>query len=61
MAFTRWGHIAAAVLFGLAWLLPGHFRPWVSFQQESLAAVGALFLAYGNRRGQAAAAHDASL
>ena len=45
MAFTRWGHIAAGVLFGMAWLLPGHFRPWVSFQQEMLAGIGALLLA----------------
>jgi O-antigen ligase len=33
------------VLFGLAWLLPGHFRPWGSFQQEPLAAIGAVLLA----------------
>lgn len=45
MALIRWGHIAAAVLFALAWLLPGHFRPWGSFQQEVIAAIGALLLA----------------
>src|SRR5262245_23556976 len=25
----------------LAWLMPGHYVPWVSFQQECIAAVGA--------------------
>ncbi len=29
----------------LAWLLPGHYRPWVSFQQELLAAIGAALIA----------------
>jgi O-antigen ligase len=30
---------------GLAWLLPGHYFPWTGFQQEVLAAGGALLLA----------------
>ena len=29
----------------LAWLLPGHYFPWRSFQQEVAAAIGALLLA----------------
>jgi O-antigen ligase len=31
----------------VAWLLPGHYLPWVSFQQEALAAAGALALMLG--------------
>jgi O-antigen ligase len=30
---------------GLAWLLPGHYFPWTGFQQEVMAAGGALLLA----------------
>ena len=33
------------VAFCLAWLLPGHYFPWRSFQQETVAAIGALLLA----------------
>jgi Virulence factor membrane-bound polymerase, C-terminal/O-Antigen ligase len=35
------------VAFCLAWLLPGHYFPWRSFQQETVAAIGALFLSLG--------------
>ena len=28
----------------VAWLLPGHWFPWVSFQQEVLAALGAALI-----------------
>lgn len=31
--------------FCLAWLLPGHYFPWTGFQQETVAAIGALLLA----------------
>lgn len=31
----------------LAWLLPGHYRPWVSFQQEVAAAAGAGLIVLG--------------
>jgi len=34
-------YILGLVALGLAWLLPGHYRPWTSFQQELLAATGA--------------------
>jgi O-antigen ligase len=38
--------VAIALLaMGLAWLLPGHYFPWTGFQQETLAAAGALLLA----------------
>jgi O-antigen ligase len=30
---------------GLAWLMPGHYFPWTGFQQEALAAAGALLVA----------------
>ena len=30
----------------LAWLLPGHYFPWVSFEQEFAAAVGAVLLGF---------------
>ena len=36
--------LACVVLF-VAWLAPGHFRPWVSFQNEAAAAAGGLLLA----------------
>jgi O-antigen ligase len=31
----------------LAWLLPGHFFPWTGFQQEALAACGAILISLG--------------
>jgi len=31
----------------LAWLLPGHYFPWTGFQQEALAAFGAVLIALG--------------
>lgn len=31
-------------LLGLSWLLPGHYFPWVTFQQEWAACAGALLL-----------------
>ena len=34
--------LAAAAAFGLCWLLPGHYWPWLSFQQELAAAIGSL-------------------
>ena len=36
--------LAAAAALGLCWLLPGHYWPWLSFQQELSAAVGALLI-----------------
>jgi O-antigen ligase len=36
--------------FCVAWLLPGHFFPWTGFQQEVLAAIGAVLLAIGTLR-----------
>jgi O-antigen ligase len=33
--------LLGGVFFALAWLMPGHYVPWVSFQQELAAAVGA--------------------
>ena len=35
------------VLLSLAWLLPGHFYPWTSFQQDALAAGGIGLVALG--------------
>jgi hypothetical protein len=32
--------ILGCVLIGMAWLLPGHYFPWLAFQQEFAAAVG---------------------
>lgn len=31
--------------FCIAWLIPGHYFPWTGFQQETVAAIGALLLA----------------
>lgn len=33
-----------AALIGLAWLLPGHYFPWLTFQQEFAAALGAVLI-----------------
>lgn len=33
--------------FCVAWLWPGHYVPWTSFQQEVIAAIGALLVALG--------------
>jgi O-antigen ligase len=33
-------------LLSLAWLIPGHYLPWMMFQQESLAAAGGLLLCW---------------
>lgn len=30
--------------FLIAWLLPGHYQPWTSFQQETAAAVGGVLI-----------------
>ena len=38
-------YVFGLIAFGLAWLLPGHYFPWRSFQQEVAAAIGALLLA----------------
>jgi O-antigen ligase len=37
----------AFLALGLAWLLPGHYFPWTTFQQEALAAAGAGLLVLG--------------
>jgi hypothetical protein len=34
--------LLAAAFFALCWLLPGHYWPWLSFQQEFTASVAAL-------------------
>lgn len=47
MSISRWSYVVVAALFAVAWLLPGHFRPWASFQQETLAALGAAVLILG--------------
>jgi O-antigen ligase len=33
-----------AALIGLSWLLPGHYFPWLGFQQEFAAALGAALI-----------------
>lgn len=38
-------YVFGLVAMGVAWLLPGHYFPWRSFQQETVAAIGALLLA----------------
>lgn len=38
--------ILAFTLLALAWLLPGHYLPWMMFQQEALAAVAGLLLCW---------------
>lgn len=41
-------------MFGLAWLLPGHYPPWVSFQAEAMTALGLVCFGFGvlwTRRG----------
>lgn len=38
--------IIGFTLLALAWLLPGHYLPWMMFQQETLAAVAALLLCW---------------
>jgi O-antigen ligase len=47
MSISRWSYVVGPALFALAWLLPGHFRPWASFQQETLAALAAAVLTLG--------------
>lgn len=37
-------YVLAFAAFVIAWLLPGHYFPWHSFQQEAVAAAGALLL-----------------
>ena len=37
-------YVLACAAFVVAWLLPGHYFPWHSFQQEVAAATGALLL-----------------
>jgi O-antigen ligase len=38
--------ILGFALLALAWLLPGHYLPWMMFQQEALAAVAGLLLCW---------------
>ena len=38
-------YVFGLIALCLAWLLPGHYFPWRSFQQEVAAAIGALLLA----------------
>jgi Virulence factor membrane-bound polymerase, C-terminal/O-Antigen ligase len=39
------------LLLSLAWLLPGHYYPWTSFQQDVLAAAGVALVALGAATG----------
>lgn len=38
--------ILACALLAFAWLLPGHYLPWMMFQQETLAALAGLLLCW---------------
>ena len=37
-------HGLGLLLFSVAWLMPGHYFPWIAFQQEAVAAGGAALL-----------------
>jgi O-antigen ligase len=39
--------IIGLLAMGMAWLLPGHFYPWTTFQQDALAAIGAVLVGLG--------------
>jgi O-antigen ligase len=41
---ARWLIGWGAAILGLAWLLPGHYFPWFTFQQEFAASVGACMI-----------------
>jgi Virulence factor membrane-bound polymerase, C-terminal/O-Antigen ligase/Protein glycosylation ligase len=41
---SRYTLLAATAAFALCWLMPGHYWPWLSFQQEFAAAIGALLI-----------------
>jgi O-antigen ligase len=38
-------YVLGLVALALAWLIPGHYFPWLTFQQETAAAIGGLLLA----------------
>lgn len=41
---TSYTNLCGLILFGLAWLAPNHFRPWVNFHSEALALAGICML-----------------
>ena len=51
-------HGLGLVFFAVAWLMPGHYFPWASFQQELAAAFGAALIGLSclvRQRGQSLA------
>lgn len=48
-----WLHRAGVFLIGLAFLLPGHYLPWVTFQSQWVSALGALCVGLGAARAAA--------
>lgn len=42
---------------GLAFLMPGHYVPWVTFEQQAVAALGALLIGFAAMRQTSQSAH----